>query len=214
MFTGLIETLGVIKTVNSSQKSVIITVKPSKKLENVKIGESISIDGACLTVESVSNHELSFTAVQESLKRTTLSKLSAGSMVNMERALKLGDRLDGHIVQGHVDDVGTISKLEMVGNSLLLSVKVPHILVRFLAEKGSVAVDGISLTIAESKNDVIIISLIPQTLSDTTIVKKRVGDKVNIECDLFARYIFQQLSSNSIENSDDRLMTLLEKNGF
>lgn len=215
LFTGLIESLGIISGYKNESSSTVFSISSDLPIEEINIGDSIAVNGVCLTVESVAGHELSFTAVQESLKRSSLKDLKIGTKVNLERALKLGDRLDGHIVQGHVDGVGTVRKIINTGNSILFSVKVSMDLIKFAAEKGSVALDGVSLTIASTEDDILTVSLIPQTLKDTTLSNKRIGDLVNIECDLFARYIYQQLKQRLTDSgNDEKLMNLLENGGF
>jgi len=222
MFTGLIETIGTISSISRGNKSLSLRILPAKDDYPVTIGGSVAIDGACLTVESVSGKELSFTAVYETLYRTTLINKRVGEKVNLERAIRVGDRLEGHIVLGHVDGVGKIVSDQKNGDSLARTVLIPEEFRKYMASKGSVAIDGISLTIAESKNDAIIVSFIPHTLSETTMALKRVGDEVNIECDIFARYIAHQLyfkrSDDGPEHKSDKkspgILTILESNGF
>jgi riboflavin synthase len=193
MFTGIIETTGILKDVRRAGNSTIFGIKPGTDDFVVSIGASVSINGACLTLESVSNDRLFFTAVHETLNRTTFQNARIGDVVNLERALRASDRFDGHMVLGHVDGVGSITGDRNDGNSIVRSVTVPEDLRALLAEKGSVALDGISLTIARVHDGVIEVSFIPHTLKKTTMGQKAVGDEVNVECDVLARYVARRL---------------------
>ncbi len=224
MFTGLIETIGTIQTVQRGSKSVTLGIAVMENNFKASLGDSIAIDGVCLTVERIRSDCFSFTAVHETLKHTTLSNVFSGNNVNLERALPLQGRLDGHMVLGHVDGVGEIKSRNKVGDSILFSIAVPKELIRFMAPKGSVAIDGISLTIVEYNESCITLSLIPHTLAQTTLMEKGVGKKVNIECDVLARYIYHQLTNlqqgsrsgepSSSSGESNSLMSLLERSGF
>ncbi len=217
MFTGLIETMGVIHTLQKGNKSLSLGILPDNNEYEVAIGGSVAVNGACLTVESVSGCELFFTAVYETLKNTTLARIKIGDRVNLERAMRLSDRLEGHVVLGHVDGVGRIVSDTKSGDSILRKVWVPSPFRKFMARKGSVAIDGISLTIVDSSDENVSVSFIPHTLSKTTMAKKRAGHHVNIECDIFARYIEKQLHSeanSSLERNDKGIISLLEDSGF
>lgn len=220
MFTGLIETLGTIHSIQRGNKSLTLRIIPDSDDYAVAIGSSVAVDGTCLTVESISGKVLSFTAVYETLEHTTITQIKAGDRVNLERSLRLNDRFEGHVVLGHVDDVGRIVSDQRCGDSLLRTIWVPENLRRFMAHKGSAAIDGISLTIAETREETVTVSLIPHTLSKTTMGIKRSGSQVNVECDVFARYIFHQLHFNQIseiekiKKSNTDILSLLEKNGF
>lgn len=225
MFTGIIETIGTIKSIRRGNKSLTLQILPDCDDYTVLKGGSVAVDGICLTVESVFGKVLSFTAVYETLEHTTLARIRAGDRVNLERALCLSDRLEGHIVLGHIDGVGRIVSDRQCGDSLFRTIWVPESLRRFMAHKGSVAIDGISFTIAESREETITVAVIPYTLSETTMTVKQAGRQVNIECDVFARYIDRQLNFNpesDIEKSLSKretgsnagIISLLEKNGF
>ncbi|KMQ52016.1 riboflavin synthase subunit alpha [Chitinispirillum alkaliphilum] len=219
MFTGLIETSATITSVLNSGTSIELTVHPQSSLQT-RIGDSVAIDGTCLTVtRHTENGGMVFTAVKETLKRTTLSQPCTGRKVNLERALKLGDRLDGHLVLGHVDGTGVIESDRKEGVSLLRSIRVSKELVPYMAAKGSVAVDGISLTIASADRDLITISLIPHTLKETTMSHKKQGDQVNIECDVLARYIRHMIcpdktTDNNVKTGGESLLKQMERYGF
>jgi len=216
MFTGLIETTGVIADVRPRGGGAELCVKPDAAGFNVEAGASVAVDGVCLTLEkSDDGGRLCFTAVAETLERTAVNKFHAGRRVNLERAMRADGRFDGHIVLGHVDAVGRIVSDEKVGISVVRTIEIPKDLSPLTAEKGSIAVDGISLTIAKTKPGSISISLIPATLSHTTMGEKKVGDSVNIECDVLARYIYGMIkagvSINSKESSVDNNDTLIDK---
>jgi riboflavin synthase len=224
MFTGIIETIGTVKSLQRGNKSLTISIIPDYDDYSVSRGGSVSVDGACLTVESVRGNVLSFTAVYETLEHTTLSQIKSGSRVNLERALRLGDRLEGHVVLGHVDGVGRIVTDRKSGDSVYRTIGIPVELRKFMAHKGSVAIDGISLTIAETADETITVALIPHTLSETTMSTKQPGQQVNIECDVFARYIHHQLStdkgmdtqnrSSAKQDTSSNILSLLEDNEF
>jgi riboflavin synthase len=226
LFTGLIETIGTISTVKRLNKNLELGVIPDRKDFSVSPGSSVAINGICLTVITIEERKLYFNAVHETLEKTTLARAGAGERVNMERALRLGDRLDGHVVQGHIDCMGTIAGDDKIGNSILRKIAVPAPMMKFMAYKGSIAIEGISLTIAFSDNGTIGVSLIPYTLEKTTMGGKKTGDRVNIECDVFARYIHQLIRLEQPQNSDENhesaynrsegldLLTVMENAGF
>jgi riboflavin synthase len=189
MFTGLIETTGSIKEIHCAEKSLKIGVKANRDDFEVRIGASVSINGVCLSLESIKGKSMFFTAVDETMRRTTLLTARPGDTVNLERALSANGRLDGHFVLGHVDAVGVIDADNRIGDSVVRNIRTPRDIRKLLARKGSVAIDGISLTIVECNEEGIGISLIPQTLATTTMGCKKPGDEVNIECDVLARYI-------------------------
>ena len=224
MFTGIIETIGTVKSLQRGNKSIKLDIIPECDDYAITIGGSVSVDGACLTVESESGNVLSFTAVYETLEHTTLAQMRTGARVNLERALRLSDRLDGHIVQGHVDGVGRIISDRSYGNSITRTIWVPEELHRFIALKGSVAIDGISLTVTETKDETVSVAIIPHTLLKTTMPTKKPGNLVNIECDLFARYLYHQMNYSGVSekgkfSSNDKekkknILSLLEDNEF
>jgi riboflavin synthase len=218
MFTGLIECLGTVQSIERSGTSIVLGIRPDDKLFRLQNGASVAVDGACLTVERDSGTELYFSAVMETLRRTTLSRVNIGRRVNLERALLVGGRLDGHMVQGHIDDFGTIISDQDVGGSVLRKIRVPSELKPFIAEKGSVAVDGISLTITSVQDNEFVISFIPATIKKTTMSLKRIGDSVNIECDVLARYLYRMITAEK-SVADDKMpevsfLTKMERLGF
>ncbi|NLP02261.1 MAG: riboflavin synthase [Fibrobacter sp.] len=213
MFTGLIECLGTVRSINRSGTSIKICIAPGAEDYIVPEGGSVSIDGVCLTVEKCDGEVLHFSAVAETLKRTTLGDAVPGRKVNLERAMKLGDRLDGHLVLGHIDGTGVIVRDRDLNGSIQRSIRVPLELMPLMAVKGSVAIDGISLTIASTGTEEITISLIPLTINSTTMAYKRTGDSVNIEIDVLARYVSNLVQKNT-GLQEDTLLTKLEGLGY
>ncbi|HEX3019523.1 MAG TPA: riboflavin synthase [Chitinispirillaceae bacterium] len=214
MFTGLIECLGTVSSIKQQGTSSVIAIKADLPEFEVVEGGSVAIDGSCLTVEKSSGGLLYFSAVRETLSRTTLCNIHAGRKVNMERAVQLGGRLDGHMVLGHVDGIGKIVSDNDVGGSILRTIRVPAELNKFMAEKGSVAIDGISLTIAKVQDDLIVISFIPVTISKTTMALKKSGDQVNLECDVLARYLHRLLEGADKDSTQGTLLSKMERLGF
>ncbi len=215
MFTGLIETTGMVRRIEQGDQSLILTIKPNKEPFEVRIGDSVATNGVCLTVESVSDTEFTLRAVRETVERTTTKELSIGSVVNLERAMLASARLDGHIVQGHVDTVATLISIEPAGDSHYYTFQPDAGFMRYIAEKGSVAVDGISLTIARATSTTFSIALIPHTVKETALSGRRRGSHVNVECDVLARYI-EQLMKFGVQpaRTDGEMLNLLERNGF
>jgi len=213
-----------VKSLQRGNKSLTLGILPDRDEYTVSIGGSVSVDGACLTVESEKGNVLSFTAVYETLEHTTLSQLRTGGRVNLERALRLSDRLEGHVVLGHVDGVGRIVSDRKYGDSIYRTIWIPLEFRKFMALKGSVAIDGISLTITEAGDETITVALIPHTLSETTMQIRQPGNRVNIECDVFARYIHHQLKtdkglkvknhSSDKQDMGSNTLSLLEDNEF
>jgi len=189
MFTGIIEEVGHIVSVKIRGKIMDLTIEANTIIDDIKIGDSISIGGVCQTVTEIGDSTFAVQAVDETIKRSTFKKLTKGSAVNLERSLRLGDRLGGHLVQGHVDGTGRIiSKKEYVDN-VLLNVTPEAGLDRYIVEKGSIAIDGISLTVTYTKSGEFGVSIIPHTYKSTTLATIRAGDLVNLETDIIAKYI-------------------------
>ena len=190
MFTGIVEEMGTIRAVHPNTTGASLDIEAHDVLGDAEIGASIAVSGVCLTVVSLGDGWWRADAVEETLRRTSLGRLKAGDRVNLERPVRLIDRLGGHLVQGHVDGVGTVSdrKVEPDG-SVELSVKVPESLLRYVVEKGSIAVDGVSLTVAGVDGESFWVALIPHTQEVTTLGLRRPGDPVNLEVDLVAKYV-------------------------
>jgi riboflavin synthase len=189
MFTGIIEEIGTVKAVQHGSKSVCLTVWAEKVLDDLKIGDSINTNGVCLTVVSFNKGAFSVDAVPETMRRSNLGILTVGDKVNLERAMKLTDRLGGHIVSGHIDGTGIIRKNWEEDNAMWFTITPDKPMLKYIAEKGSIALDGISLTIARVDESSFDVSVIPHTLNETTLINKKTGDGVNIECDLIAKYL-------------------------
>jgi riboflavin synthase len=195
MFTGIIETIGRLEQKTASQGRARLVVAPREPLAGLAAGESIAVNGVCLTVEATSHSDrLVFFTSSETLARTTLDRIHVGTMVNLERALRADGRLGGHLVQGHVDAVGMISRFDRTGEEWMLQVAYPAELAPFLAIKGSVAVDGISLTVAALTRGAFSVAIIPHTVAVTNLAAAVASDAVNLEVDMLARYVVRALS--------------------
>lgn len=217
MFTGIIEELGTVKSIAHGTKSVKITIAASKILTDVHIGDSIAVNGTCLTVVSFTNDAFTADVMPETVKRTGLAYLKNGAKVNLERALAVTSRLGGHIVSGHVDGVGEIIALDRDDNALIVKVQVDRQLAKYIVEKGSVTIDGISLTVVASQPDWFSVSLIPHTAAVTTLGYKKIGDYVNIENDIIGKYVERLLLFAETEpekNSNNITRDFLTQNGF
>lgn len=221
MFTGIIESFGTIKRIKSSGQGKVLDIVCDLDLSESRIGDSIAVNGACLTAVKLSRHEFSVDMAPETVERTTFKDLGPGSRVNIERALKLSDRIDGHLVSGHIDGTGTISSIVRKSNAIIIKVDVPQHLAADMIEKGSVAIEGISLTINQCSASDFEVSIIPHTAQITTIGLKKVGDAVNIETDMIGKYVKKILSSGSLSANDAASsssggvsLELLGKNGF
>jgi riboflavin synthase len=189
MFTGIIEEIGTVKAIQHGSKSVCLTVWAEKVLEDLKIGDSINTNGVCLTVVSFNKGAFSADAMPETMRRSNFGNLNVGSKVNLERAMKLTDRLGGHIVSGHIDGTGMIRRTWEEDNAVWFTINADRPMLKYIAEKGSVALEGISLTVARVDDSSFDVSVIPHTLNVTTIVNNKTGDSVNVECDLIAKYL-------------------------
>lgn len=199
MFSGIIETTGKITTIEQTSEGAKLILTANIPTAEVSLGESICINGACMTVTTIGATELSFDVSVESLRKTNLGDLQPGSLVNLERSLRMNDRLSGHVVSGHVDGVGHVQSIQPEGDSFLYTFAIPTELSRYLVEKGSVAVDGISLTVFHCKPTSFTCAIIPHTHEVTTLHAKRPGDKVNIECDMQGKYI-EKFVSEAVAN--------------
>lgn len=189
MFTGLVADIGKIAARRSTGKGVTITLETSFETSDIELGESIAIDGACLTVTAIGDATFDVDASPETLARTTLGDRQRGDGVHLERALRLGDRLGGHLVQGHVDGVGTVQRRHRDGNAWIFSIEAPPSVSPYLIEKGSITVDGVSLTVNRSEGDHFDIAIIPHTAEKTLVADYRPGRRVNLEADMLGKYI-------------------------
>lgn len=194
MFTGIIKKLSRVGKITWQEGSLFVEINIPKGWK-IKLGESISVNGVCSTVKKVSKKSFTVEYMPETIKKTTVGGFKKGIEINLERSMKLGDLMDGHMVQGHVDCVGKIIEIKKVKQSKVMKVRVPAEFMKFLAPKGSVSIDGISLTIVDAKKDWFTSSLVSYTLENTNLGKIKVGEKVNIETDAIAKYIFNILKS-------------------
>jgi riboflavin synthase len=209
MFTGLVEILGNVTSTKNTGNGIRLSLKPTGDFE-VALGDSIAINGVCLTVTAF-NGEISFDVSPETLKSTNLGELKTGNRVNLERAMRLSDRLGGHIVTGHVDGIGTITTKKTEGEYTFYTVESPPEVLKYIVQKGSVAIDGISLTVVESDKRSFRIAIIPHTLTATNIGSKGIGDRVNLEADIIGKYVEKLLGKGDVGPG---LMDLLKQEGF
>lgn len=195
MFTGIIEELGRVTHIRSSAQTMWITVQAEKIMGDMLIGDSISINGVCLTVTDFTQQEFSMDVMPETFRKTTLHELSSGSKVNLERAMRADARFGGHIVQGHVDGVGKVRQRQREHNAVVFTIEPQdHRLLRYMIDHGSVALDGISLTIVKVMDTSFTVSIIPHTLQETMLHDRQVGDALNIECDVLGKYVERLLT--------------------
>ena len=218
MFTGIIEETGTAISIKSAGNAKEISIKGNKIMDSINIGDSIAVDGVCLTVKEKRGMEFSADISEETLKLTTLANITGGAVVNLERALRLADRLGGHLVTGHIDGKGKIMKKPDPGKSSEMTIACPEEIVRYIIKKGSIAVNGVSLTVARYTETGFTVALIPLSLTHTNLGKKETGDQVNLEADLIGKYVEKILSqsSNEEENLKNKKLDLnyLKEHGF
>ncbi len=215
MFTGLVEEIGRVDAIVKSAKSARIAIKASKVLEGVKLGDSIAVNGVCLTVTSFDKGRFTVDVMAETMRRSNLRNLTSGIEVNLERAMRLGDRLGGHIVSGHIDAMGTIESYEQEDNAVWIAITASPEILKYVVQKGSIGIDGVSLTIAYVDDYVFKVSIIPHTKDMTTLLRKKAGDEVNIECDVIGKYIEKLLGAKEqapVKKGID--FDFLSQNGF
>jgi riboflavin synthase len=189
MFTGIIEEIGVLQSIHRKGSSLTLTIKADKILNDIHLGDSIAVNGVCLTVTNFTSHTFSVDVMPETFHDTSLSGLKTGSKINLERAMAANGRFGGHFVTGHVDGIGTISGKRAEENAVYLDIKIPEKGISFVLEKGSIAIDGTSLTVFFVKGRTITVSLIPHTRGETVLGEKRVGEIVNLEFDMLFKYV-------------------------
>ncbi len=194
MFTGIVEEIGIIKQIKQGKHSAILTISARDVLNGTKIGDSIAVNGICLTVTDLLPGAFMADVMHETLNRSTLTGLSVGNPVNLERAMQANGRFGGHIVAGHVDDIGKIVKVEKDDTAVWFTIQAKPELMRYIVEKGSVAVDGISLTVAKITETAFSVSAIPHTIKQTVLQEKKEGDLVNLEADIIGKYVEKLLS--------------------
>lgn len=211
MFTGLIEGIGKVTGIIRTRGEMNVTIMPLFDMSDSGIGDSISVNGACLTITGIRDRSIGMDVSQETVSRSTLDQFKQGDEVNLERAMRLTDRLGGHLVSGHVDGVGRILKTEQVQRSWIIRIGIDEDLARYTIEKGSIAVDGISLTINSCQNRSFEVNIIPETARQTTILRKKAGDLVNIETDLIAKYIEKFLLKERFTETEKRSSVIDQK---
>ncbi len=214
MFTGLVAELGTVTALKPLKQSYNITVKADKVLNNLKIGDSVAVNGACLTVVKINGKEFTADVMPETVKLTNLRHLKNGDKVNLERTLRLSDGLDGHIVSGHVEGTGIILSKNAEGIAEIVKVKTPPELLKYIIKKGSIAIDGISLTVTEVTDSSFSVSLIPHTAAETTLGFKKPGDEVNLETDIIGKYVEHLLNFKTPEQKKGLSKAKLFENGF
>lgn len=203
MFTGLIEETGTLQSLSRGSASCVLTVGCREVLENTKIGDSIAVNGVCLTVTSLGSNYFTADAMPETLNRSSLGELRSGSLVNLERAMPADGRFGGHIVSGHIDVTGTIEQILPDANAVWYTVSAPAQILRYIVEKGSITIDGISLTVAYVDEKVFKVSIIPHTQKVTALHEKHIGSIVNLECDIIGKYVDKLLTPYTTEKEAD-----------
>lgn len=214
MFTGIIEEIGYVKRINQQSRSAQIEIKADKVLGDVAVGDSIAVNGVCLTVVAFDSQHFTADVMPETISKTNLRELKPGSPVNLERALQLGGRLGGHIVQGHVDAIGTIVEKQILEIAIIYRIATEPELLQYVVPKGSVAIDGISLTVVDVFQDSFTVSLIPHTAHETVLGEKKPGDRVNLESDIIGRYVKHLMNRNHGEERQALNLSFLAEHGF
>ena len=212
MFTGIIEEIGIIKTFQKDSNGATIEVDCSFVLNETKLGDSIAINGVCQTVVDISSNSFKARVSDETLKVTNFGSLKKGEQVNLERALTLNSRLGGDIVSGHVDCCGKFTKIEKLSDFYNLEFEIPQEQIKYVVHKGSITINGISLTVASIKSNIFKVAIIPHTFENTNLKSLKIGDMVNIETDILGKYVEKMLSSK--DNNSKISMTFLQENGF
>ena len=211
MFTGIIEGVGKISEISRSGQGLRLSVDAAFELDRTKIGDSIAVNGACLTVVKISGKRFSADISAETLRITTFNDARIADQVNLERALRLSERIDGHLVSGHVDGTATIKSKKNLGNAIIIGFELSPMIARNMIQKGSVAVDGISLTINSCVQNSFEVAIIPHTAQMTTIYSKRIGDKVNIETDMIGKYVEKYVSGKDIGDLSSKTSSLIDR---
>jgi len=212
MFTGIIEELGTVKAVNKGRESAALQISAEKVVEGLNLGDSLAVNGVCLTVVDFDRTGFSAEVMAETLRKSNLGKLKSGDKVNLERAMRLGDRLGGHLVAGHVDATGTIKSSVREDIATVFTVLAPEEILRYVIAKGSVAIDGISLTVVDYDKKSFRVSIIPHTASQTTLGFKKSGDTVNLEADMLAKFVERLLEGRVGKEGIDK--DFLGRHGF
>lgn len=216
MFTGIVEEIGKIKNIRHGSLSSIITVEANTVTKETNLGDSIAVNGVCLTVVKISDNFFDADVMAETLRHSNLRSIQKGDLVNLERAMSANGRFGGHIVAGHVDNIGKISNLKKEDNAVWVTIECSSDLLKYIVYKGSVALDGISLTVADVTENSFSVSVIPHTRQETTLLTKKIGDEINIECDVIGKYVENMLKFKEKDNKpkSNINMGFLSENGF
>lgn len=214
MFTGIIEEIGTIGSLDRRADSIRLTIQAKKVLEDTRIGDSIAVNGVCLTVTMLTNNGFTADVMHETMMRSSLRDSKSGSQVNLERALQVGSRLGGHIVSGHIDGIGHINRITVDGIARIIAVAIPEDMAPFIVEKGSIAIDGISLTVASVHSEYFTVSVIPHTMENTILLTKRVGAVVNLETDMIGKYVYNFTADYTSSSAKKLTLQHLLENGF
>lgn len=216
MFTGIIEEIGKVVSVQKGQRSSRLYIRGDNIFNDLKKGDSIAVNGVCLTVCSFQNKIFTADVMSETLSRSSLGSLKSGTNVNLERAMSINARFGGHIVSGHIDGTGIINNLRQDDNAVWATVTTSEKIMRYIVEKGSISIDGISLTVVKTDSDSFQVSIIPHTVSSTTLTGKSIGETVNLEVDIIGKYIERFLAVDKSKQADQDKITMnfLTKNGF
>ena len=213
MFTGIIEDKGKVLTIERRGQEKRLTIGLPPHLTELQLGDSINVNGVCLTIVQKKEQKIELDLSQETLQKTVLGELKEGDLVNLERALRLTDRLGGHIVTGHIDGIGVVVRKDKERDFLRLRIKIPESVSKYVVQKGSIAIDGISLTVNEYQEGEVQMTLIPYTLEKTTLMNKRVGDRVNVEADILGKYV-EKLLDRADKSSGKVDLSFLKEHGF
>lgn len=214
MFTGIVEELGTIRSIKKGDKSSKLVIEAKVVLDDSKIGDSIAVNGVCLTVTQLGQNEYEADVMAETIHRSTLGNLSIGAKVNLERAMAANGRFGGHIVSGHIDGTGNISGIQKEDNAIWYTIKAEEALLRYIVEKGSITIDGISLTVAYVDKTCFKVSIIPHTQMVTNLGCRKIGDDVNLECDIIGKYIEKLIISEQQEKKSNLSEQFLMEHGF
>jgi len=215
MFTGIIEEIGIIREIQKGMQSSVLIIQGDTIFRDLKLGDSVAVNGVCLTAANCSKNTFTADVMDETLNRSDIGELKIGSHVNLERAMPANGRFGGHIVSGHIDGTGVISKINKIDNAIIYTIKTADNIIKYIVEKGSIAIDGISLTVAEAADDSFSISIIPHTAKTTILSGKSVGDTVNLENDVLGKYIEKLISHGQVQKSHSNITKeLLTKFGY
>ncbi|MBR0382337.1 MAG: riboflavin synthase [Eubacterium sp.] len=216
MFTGIIEEVGVVESIQKGASSAVITIRADKVLSDLKTGDSVAVNGVCLTAVNITGRGYSADVMHETLRRTNLGSLKSGSRVNLERAMAADGRFGGHIVAGHIDGTGRIISMTKDDNAVWITIDTDASILKYIIDKGSITIDGISLTVAAVTNENFSVSVIPHTADSTTLLEKKPGDTVNLENDMIGKYVEKLLSFTGEKEEPKSRITLefLAENGF